>query len=126
MDIRNCIKCRKVFTYVNSPYCPTCIKEEDELFETVRLYIKDNPSCTMLEVVDATGISLKKIMRYLKEGRLELSQGMQGELECELCGKPVKKGKFCDACAIKISQDMSVLFSSKPKKSGAEIYHRHN
>jgi len=126
MDIRNCIKCKKVFTYMNTPFCPACVKEEEEIFETVRTYIKDNSAATMMEVCEATGVSIKKITRYLKEGRLELSKGMQGKgvLDCELCGKPITKGKFCDACAIKIGQDMNVLFAGPKKKSGAQIYSR--
>jgi len=122
MDIRNCPKCKQVFTYFNSPLCPKCLKEEEEIYETVRTFIKDHPNSTMLEVVEATGVSAKKILKYLKEGRLEVSKGMEGELECELCGKSIPKGKFCDTCAIQISQDMSVLFSQKKKYTGPRIH----
>ena len=127
MDVRNCVKCKKVFSYFNSPFCPDCEKEEEQIFEAVRNFIKDHPDCKMMEVVEATGVSIKKITRYLKEGRLEISKGMQGQgiLDCELCGKPITKGKFCDSCAVKISQDMNVLFTTPKKKSGAEIYHKH-
>jgi len=126
MDIRNCMKCKKVFTYFNSPFCPDCVKEEEAIFEKVRLYIKEHPNCSMSEVVEETGASMKKITRYLKEGRLEISKGMQGQgiLDCELCGKPITKGKFCDSCAVKISQDMNVIFESPKKKGGAQIYMR--
>lgn len=117
MEIRNCLKCKHVFTYINSPYCPKCEKEEELLFDAVRLYIRENPSCTMSEVVEATGVSMKKITRYLKEGRLEISKGMHGEITCELCNKPISKGKFCDTCVIQINQDMSVLFKEKKKDS---------
>jgi len=122
MDIRNCPKCKQVFTYFNSQLCPKCEKEEEEIFETVRKYIIDNPHCKMTEVCEATGASLKKITRYLKEGRLEISKGMHGELMCELCGKEITKGKFCGSCAVQISQDMSVLFDNKKKSTGPRIH----
>jgi len=126
MDVRNCLKCKKVFTYFNSPFCPDCVKEEETVFERVRAYIKENNACTMADVVEATGVSIKKITRYLKEGRIEISKGMEGQgvLDCELCGKEITKGKFCDSCAVKISQDMNVLFESPKKKSGAQIHMR--
>ena len=125
MDIRNCAKCRQVFNYVNSSLCPTCTKEEEEIFESVRKYIIDNPKCTMIEVAEATEVSVKKITKYIKDGRIEISQGMHGELECELCGVPISKGKFCDSCVVKIGQDMSSAFSQKKKPAAAmHTHHR--
>ena len=125
MDIRNCLKCKKVFTYVNTPYCPACEKEEEALFNTVRDYIKENSTCTMVEVVENTGVTMKKLTRYIKEGRLEISKGMVGELTCEICDAPISKGKFCDSCVVKISQDMSTIFTAK-KKPAAKMHSRHS
>ena len=122
MDIRNCPKCRQVFTYVNSPYCPMCEKEEEKIFETVRVYIKENQNASMVEVVEATGVSMKKITRYIKEGRLEIAKGMHGEIICESCHKPIKTGKFCDTCLIRISNEMELKPLSS--KSVAKMHTR--
>ena len=114
MDARNCIKCKQIFNYVSSPFCPLCAKEEDRLYNEVRDYIKDNPNCTMAMVVEAVGVSMKRLLRYIKEGGIEISQGMYGELSCEACGAKIKKGKFCDACVIKISQEINATTTKKP------------
>jgi len=125
MDIRNCPKCKKVFSYVSSSYCPACEKEEEALFNIVRDYIKENNTSTMMQVCEATGITMKKLTRYIKEGRLEISKGMHGELTCEACGKPVLKGKFCDSCVVKIGQEMNTAFATK-KKPSAKMHSRHS
>ena len=124
MEARNCIKCKQVFNYINTPYCPKCVKEEEVVFDSVREYIKENPNCTLMETVDATGVSVKKITKYIKDGRLEISKGMQGEniFQCELCGIPIIKGKYCDSCLVKIGQDMSVVFKNPRIKTGPQIY----
>ena len=108
MDIRNCIKCRHVFNYINSPYCPMCEKEEERIFESVRIFIKENPLAKMSDIVEQTGVSIKKITRYIKEGRLEISKGLHGVLTCDSCGVPIFKGKYCDSCVIKISHDLEL------------------
>ena len=123
MDIRNCLKCRRIFTYVSTPYCPLCEKEEEALFNTVRDYVKENLTCTMADVVENTGISMKKLNRYIKEGRLEISKGMVGELTCEICDKPITKGKFCDTCVVKMSQELTQKTTKTPS---ARMHSRHS
>ena len=44
------------------------------------------------------GVSLKSIRRYLKEERLEIVGDNKGFIRCELCGKPLNSGRFCDGC----------------------------
>jgi hypothetical protein len=82
MEVRNCPRCGKLFNRINSQLCPACTKEEDEIFETVRKFISDNESCTLTELSDGTGVSPKKILRYIREGRLEASKGMHGDIRC--------------------------------------------
>lgn len=121
MDMRNCPKCKKVFAYTRSPLCSTCEREEEQLFEKVRDYIKENPICTLSEVASATKASSKKIMKYIKEGKIEISQGMHGEVQCEQCGKPIAKGKYCDKCVININQTVDDMFTPKAKTAKMHI-----
>ncbi len=118
MDIRNCPKCGKVFTYTGSIVCSACEKQDEKDFQTVKEFIRDNPSCIMKDIVEATGVTSKKIMRYVRDGRLEISKGMHGDVLCQSCGTPISRGKFCDSCVIKINTDVESAFKpSKPKPS---------
>ena len=123
MEMVNCLKCGKVFNKTSSsPICKACEKEEEEIFETVRKYLEDHPDCSMAELSDATKVTPKKILRYIKEGRIEISKSGGIDLRCTQCGKPIKKGRYCDQCVITINQEVSEMFK---KKSGT-VMHTYN
>lgn len=106
MELRNCSRCGKLFVYKGSSLCPECQKLDEEDFSKVKDYLYDNPGASLIEVSEATGVSSDKILRYLKEGKLELSSEQSGILKCERCGKPIRAGRFCDVCAAEISKGL--------------------
>ncbi len=118
MDYVNCPKCGKLFSRGLKPICPECEKAEEDLFQNVRQYLSDNPGAKMEDLSRETGVSLKKIMRYLREGRLEVVPSLGIDLRCENCGKPIKTGRFCPNCVDALESDLSGLFTKpKPEKS---------
>ncbi len=120
MSIINCPKCGRLFSNEIGAICKSCFDEEEKIFEEVRLYIKEHPDSRMGEVSDATGVSAKKIIRYIKEGRLEISKGMVGEVKCDSCGKPITTGKFCSDCIKKISNDVKDTIRKEPVEKPKE------
>jgi len=102
MNAKNCPKCGKVFSKALSPICPACEKEDTEMFEKVREFIKENSYSTVTVTSEATGVPAKRILQYLREGRLELPDDVAGEITCGKCGKSIKHGNYCKQCA----QDM--------------------
>jgi flagellar operon protein (TIGR03826 family) len=134
MEMRNCPRCKKLFTYTGMPICPDCVPEDETVFEAVRVYIKDHPENSLAVVAKDTGVSVKKILRYIKEGRLEISHGMRGEIVCENCGAPITKGKYCDKCVIEINQQVDDMFAKgevplkakepEKKSDGSRMYTR--
>lgn len=99
-DVRNCRKCGKIFSYMGgSPYCQTCRQADEEDFKKVKDYLYRNPGANITQVSVELEISVEKIRRFLKEGRLEITSS-EGNmlLECENCGKAIKSGRFCDEC----------------------------
>ncbi|MDR1689847.1 MAG: MerR family transcriptional regulator [Clostridiales bacterium] len=113
MEMRNCPKCKRVFNYISSPICPDCEKEEELVFDSVVDYVKNNPESNLAKVSQETGVSAKKLLRYVKEGRLEISKGMHGEIRCEKCGAPILKGRYCDTCVIAVNQQIDEMFETK-------------
>ena len=107
----NCPRCGKLFSRVKSPICPSCEKEEEQTFQQIRQFIDDNENCTLSELSKGTGVSQKKILRYIHEGRLEISKGMRGDVRCKICSRPITKGQYCDACLIKINQNIYDVFT---------------
>lgn len=122
MQIRNCIRCGKLFNYMGKPICSVCIEQDEKDFERVKEYIYDHPKCSMTEVSKETGISIKKITKFLKEGRLEVVDGAVGWLTCESCGKEIKSGRFCKECANRLKNTLyEVSNRDKDKKDEPDI-----
>ena len=93
--------------YVTGPrICEDCKRLEDEEFELVRKFVRDFPGATAPEVSKETGVSVHLIYRFLKEGRLEVTDSSPIALLCENCGKRVKSGRFCVDCSKRLANEM--------------------
>ncbi|MDR3092001.1 MAG: flagellar protein [Clostridiales bacterium] len=121
MEMRNCVKCKRPFTYRGVPICQDCEKDEEKVFDEVRTYIKQHPDVTLAVVSEVTGCSHKKILRWIKEGRIEISQASFGEIACESCGKPITKGRYCEKCVIKINNQVSDTFGKETISTQTKI-----
>jgi uncharacterized C2H2 Zn-finger protein len=126
MDVVNCPRCGKIFTRINSSICPECEREEEFTFQNLKDFIRDHSECTLSELSEATNVSTRKILRYIRDGRLEISKGMQGEVRCEICNCPITAGHYCDSCRIKVSQNIVDMFSEdRRRKNGSKMHISH-
>ncbi|HEY9062169.1 MAG TPA: MerR family transcriptional regulator [Pseudobacteroides sp.] len=106
-DIRNCKRCGQIYNYAGKPICPDCIKADEDDFKRVKEYLYKYPGTSMAKVSEDLEISVQKITRYLREGRLEISGGEANMiLSCESCGKSIRSGRFCDICAGGLTKDL--------------------
>jgi len=107
-DVRNCRRCGKIYNYIGGvPICQTCKDQDEEDFKRVKEYLYKNPGASMTEVSGALDVSVEKITKYLKDGRLEIiNEEGNMILECETCGKAIKTGRFCSDCSRGLSQDL--------------------
>jgi NMD protein affecting ribosome stability and mRNA decay len=99
MNASNCPRCGRIFTkYGNSSVCDDCKKAIEEEFEKVRLYVKENPHSSAQEVSEHCEIPVKRILQFVREGKLEVSHGMAELITCTKCGRPIKTGRMCEKC----------------------------
>lgn len=106
-EVRNCRRCKRIFNYVMGPQiCEACKKVEEDDFEKVREFVKEFPGATIQEVSAATEVSTALIYRFLREGRLEVSDESPITLQCENCGVRIRSGRFCVECSKKLARDM--------------------
>jgi len=121
MDLENCIRCGRLIPKGIGPVCPECKKGEELKFQELCKYLDENENCTLKELAEGTGVSTKRILGYIREGRLEISKGMHGEVHCEMCGQPITKGHYCDRCMIKLNQNISDLVAEMDNKQNKGI-----
>lgn len=106
MDVRNCKRCGKIYNYDGFRLCPTCRREDEEDFVKVKEYIYDHPKANISEVSEGTEVDPEKIIEFLRQDRLEIADGGNLILECEICSVSIKSGRFCNKCKHDLEKEM--------------------
>jgi RNA polymerase subunit RPABC4/transcription elongation factor Spt4 len=115
-----CVRCGRIFNYLGFGhyYCPPCRKKDIEDFTKVKEYIYEHGVATALEVSDNTGVSLKTIEQYLREGRLEIPENSPIFIKCEKCSINIRSGRLCPQCATSLSNAMRVEMNFDDEQIG--------
>ncbi len=117
MNARNCARCGRIYSHLTDPpLCPKCKGQDEEDFKRVKKYLEDNPEETITNISMELDISLSKLKRFLREGRLEIIQDDNFILECERCKKPIKTGRYCEPCSREIASEMKNLTNKAANK----------
>lgn len=105
---RTCKECGGVMVYkgVGEYHCEDCNSIAYDDYGKVRLYIEAHRGATAAEVEGATGVQQRTIRRLLKEGRIEVTENSKEFLKCEVCGKPIRSGRYCSECETNIHREI--------------------
>lgn len=118
MDVRTCRGCKRIFNYLTGPIlCPACREALEEKFQEVKKYIREHKGTTILEVSEACDVEASQVKQWLREDRLELSEDSGILLTCESCGKPIRSGRYCEACMNTVKSGLNqILKENAPKE----------
>ena len=110
MDVRTCRSCKKIFNYLSGPaLCPGCKEKLEEKFQEVKQYIEGHQGASMQEVSEECDVEINQIRQWLREERLEITEGSAMMLSCESCGALIRSGKFCDKCRDALANNFQSL-----------------
>lgn len=87
-----------IFKGVGEYKCEDCGYLDYDDYGKARNYIEKHPGVTSAQVSEATGVTQKAIREMLKEERLEIAPNSNAFLTCEICGKPIRSGRYCSKC----------------------------
>lgn len=105
---RTCAKCSGVMVFqgVGEYRCEECGYVDYDDYGKVRLYIEGHKGATAAEIEAETGVTQRSIRRMLRESRIEVAEGSKVFLRCEVCGKEIRSGRFCNECEGKLHRNM--------------------
>jgi predicted amidophosphoribosyltransferase len=71
MSFTNCPVCGRLFEKQGFyEVCPNCFVQNQNDFSRVRDYLYSNPNKNILEIANATGVSIETIREFIRQGRL--------------------------------------------------------
>ncbi|MDR5659768.1 MerR family transcriptional regulator [Serpentinicella sp. ANB-PHB4] len=120
MDLRNCSKCGRVFSYKGSTVCSRCASTYEDDYKKVKDYLYDNPGASISEVSEETEVPEKQILKYLREARIEIREDSNYLLDCERCGTGIKSGRYCDKCAGEMRREFGAAIKPKTESKKEE------
>lgn len=121
MELKNCPECGRLYTYINVNLCPDCRKQDEEDFKNVKDFLAEHPRIGVFELAEATGVDEVKIVRWVRERRIEGKQFPGLSIPCESCGKPIFQGRYCQKC----SDELVKGFTSATQQEDDDIFDPH-
>ena len=107
MEIANCPRCGKVFARAFREICQNCYAEIEQEYATCAEYLRENRGSTITELSEATGVTVKQITKFVKEGRISMMDAPNMSYPCESCGLPIREGNICGNCRDRLMADFS-------------------
>jgi flagellar operon protein (TIGR03826 family) len=108
-NLDNCPRCGKL--YVKNPMmlCVACIKDLNDEYQKCADYLRKQRTCTIYELSEDTGVSVKQITRFIREGRLSITGAPNMGFPCESCNTLVRQGTLCDDCRSRLTKGFGSL-----------------
>lgn len=114
MNIRNCRECGRIFNYLAGPIvCPVCRDKLEAKFQEVKEYIREHRGVGINEVAEACDVDPGHIRQWLREERLEVTEDSPMFLSCEVCGAPIRSGKYCEKCKMDMSKGFNEVIKTQ-------------
>ncbi|MCM1154080.1 MAG: hypothetical protein NC314_04090 [Roseburia sp.] len=96
--------------------CAKCKFIAYDDYGKVRNYVEKHGGATAAQVSDATGVKQKTIRTMLKESRLEIAEGSNSFMKCEMCGASIRSGRVCPQCEVKYKHVLEEKARKKHEK----------
>lgn len=112
-QIRNCRECGRIFEYFVGPQvCQECRTKNEKKFLEVRDYIYDHEDTSISTVAEACDISERQLRQWVREERLELKSASISGVTCEICGKAITSGRYCEKCKAQTLRELKEISKS--------------
>ncbi len=122
---RVCTKCGKAnpeYKGVGEYKCSECGFIMFDDFGVVRNYLEVHKGATQSQVHQATGVAMETIRQFLREERLEITEGSGVMLACEICKAPIRSGRYCADCAKVVERRLKEEKISSHTRSSVQGY----
>ena len=125
LNVGYCPRCGKLFSRSYHDVCANCVKEIEEQYTLCRDYLKENKYATLSQLSEETGVPMKQILKFIREGRLATTDSPNITYPCESCGTPIREHYLCPNCRDRLAKKISRVqqdIGNKPSRSDKESH----
>lgn len=120
-ELVNCPNCNEIFMKNKfRDLCPKCWKQEEADYDTVYKFMRkrENRAATIEQVVTQIGVKEETILKFIKKGRIQLTNFPNLGYPCDRCGRIIRTGKLCEKCTNELREDLKTFQSEEKRKQG--------
>ncbi|KIL36691.1 flagellar protein [Cohnella kolymensis] len=121
MNLGNCPRCGKLFAKNFRDVCGNCYQEIEKEYQKCADHLRKNRGITIQQLSDDTGSSVKQITRWIREGRITITNAPNMSYPCESCGIVlIRDGNLCDPCRGRLTRDIKNAEHSEKLQSSLD------
>lgn len=111
MEVKNCKECGRLFNYIaGQRLCPECRGKLEDKFSEVKRYIEDNKTASISDVSTKMDVSIQQIHQWIREERLNFTEDSAVTIDCEMCGAPIRTGRYCEQCKSDMAKNLGGMY----------------
>jgi len=112
MNLGNCPRCGKLYTLNIRELCSDCMKVIEKEYEKCATFLREQKGATIHEVSEATGVSVRQITKFIKEGRISIANAPNMAYPCEVCGTLIRESNMCESCRTRLTRELKQASAS--------------
>lgn len=121
-NIKNCVRCGKMFNYIaGDPICDVCKKEIEEKFQEVKKYIEENPGSGLKQICEECNVPSRQLKKWILEERLMFTENSPIQITCENCGARIQTGRLCAKCKATVTNALNDTVKQRQDALAAEL-----
>ncbi len=111
----SCRVCGIIMVKLARDVCPTCFRDEEELFQKVKNFLRSNPGASVVQVAEHAGCKEEQVQAFINSGRLERVGLRKVAHPCQLCQKIIYEGVMCPECKKDLKDQVNNLKEPRPE-----------
>ncbi|OBR63562.1 flagellar protein [Paenibacillus oryzae] len=120
MSLENCPRCGRLFNRSFRDVCPVCIRDIDKEYQLCADYLRENKGAIISELSEMTGVSIKQITKFVREGRISILNAPNMSYPCESCGTLIRESNLCEGCRTRLTKDTRKMIDDERNRKQVE------
>ncbi|WP_217595273.1 hypothetical protein [Cohnella sp. GbtcB17] len=113
LRVDHCPGCGRIYQINLRQLCAACTAAEDALMNRMEKELRANRKLTTEELAERVEERPELIRSWIRRGKLKLYDYPNLTDACDLCEAPIRKGKLCQSCSMRIQSEVAHVYEQE-------------